>query len=115
MKIEAMTDDEILEGIQEAFEEDGRLSLHYIDIEVVDGSITIAGRVTSEDELQIIDELLTDTLELEDVKNKVWVDETLSYEDPEDTAPDIKGLTFDDDEIDDESYTEEEEEEEEAF
>jgi hypothetical protein len=115
MKLDVMTDDEILETIQETFEEDGRLSLHYIDIEVVDKSITLTGRVTSEDELQIIDELLTETLGLEDVKNKVWVDETLTYEDPEDNTPDIKGMTFDDDEIDDESYNEDEEEEEETY
>jgi len=115
MNTEIMTDDEILEHILEIFEEDARLSLNYINFEVVDGSITITGRVTSEEELQIIDELMTDTLELEGYKNKVWVDDSLSYEDPEDNTPDIKGLTFDDDEIDDQEYEEEEEEEEELF
>src|SRR3989339_382967 len=105
---ETMTDEEILEQIMEAFEEDGRLSLHYIDFEVVDASITVSGRVSSEEELQIIDELLGEILGLDNYKNKVWVDDSLTYEDPEDNTPDLKDLTFDDDEIDDEDYSEEE-------
>lgn len=115
MDIETMTDEEILEAILEAFEEDARLSLHYIDFEVVDHTIAIKGRVTSAEELQVIEEIMSETLLLEDYKNKVWVDESLTYEDPEDKTPDLKGLTFDDDEIDDQEYKDDEEEEEEMY
>lgn len=112
MKLSDMSDDEILEHVLEVFEEDARLNMNYIDVEVVDGSVTVNGRVTSEEELQVVNELMRDTLRVDDYKNNVWIDETLNYEDPEDKAPDIKELTFDDDEIDDREYSDEEEEEE---
>ena len=110
MDLKSMSDEEILETIQEEFEEDGRLPMNYLDIEVVDGGVTINGRVSSEEELQIVDEVLSDVLGVKDYNNKVWVDETLSYEDPDDNSPDIKELGFeDDDDIDDEDYSEDEE------
>lgn len=112
MKLSDMSDDEILEHVLEVFEEDARLNMNYIDVEVVDGSVTVNGRVTSEEELQVVNELMRDTLKVDDYKNNVWIDETLNYEDPEDKAPDIKELSFDDDEIDDQEYSDEEEEEE---
>jgi len=112
MYLENMTDEEILEGILEVYEEDGRLNMNYIDIEVADRSVTINGRVTSEDELQIIDEIMRDTLGVKEYRNKVWVDETLTYEDPDDSSPNLKGITFDDDEIDDQDYSDDEDEEE---
>lgn len=111
MKLSDMSDDEILEHVLEVFEEDARLNMNYIDVEVVDGSVTVNGRVTSEEELQVVNELMRDNLRVDDYKNNVWIDETLNYEDPEDKAPDIKELTFDDDEIDDQEYSDEEEEE----
>lgn len=111
MDLKSMSDEEILEVIQEEFEDDGRLPMSYLDIEVVDGSITISGRVSSEEELQIVDEVMTTTLKVKDYNNKVWVDESLSYEDPDDNSPDLKelGLDDDDDDIDDEDYSEDEE------
>lgn len=112
MNLQGMTDEEVLETIQETFAEDARLNMNYIDIEVVDHSITVGGRVSSAEELQIVDEVMTENLEIEDYKNKVWVDETLSHEESDDEGPDIKGLNFDDDDIDDQDYSEEEDEEE---
>lgn len=109
--ITGLDDDEILELIQEQFEEDARLDIDYIDIEVVDGSITISGRVSSEEEQQVVDEIIHDTMKIKDYENKVWVDETLAYEDPEDSGPDLKHLSFEDGEIDDEDYEEEDDDE----
>ncbi|MCP5463578.1 MAG: BON domain-containing protein [Deltaproteobacteria bacterium] len=114
MRIETMQDEEILEAMLEAFEEDGRLSMNYIDIEVVDGSITLSGRVSSQEELEVIDEVLED-LDIEDYKNKVWVDETLNFEDSDDESPNLKGMNFDDDEIDDQEYSDDDDEEEEII
>ena len=102
--ITGLEDYEILELIQEQFEEDARLDLNYIDIEVVDCSITISGRVSSEEELQVVDEILIDAMKLKHYENKVWVDETLAYEDPEDEGPDLKHLSFEDGDIDDDDY-----------
>ncbi|MBF0107111.1 MAG: BON domain-containing protein [Deltaproteobacteria bacterium] len=112
MDISEMKDEEILEAILEGFEEDARLNMNYIDVEVFDGSITISGRVSSEEELQVLDEVMTETLHVGEYNNKVWVDEALSYEDPDDTSPDLKEITMDDDDIDDQNYTDEDEEEE---
>lgn len=107
--IQDMTDEEILEAIQEAFEEDGRLPMNYINIEVNDGSVTVAGRVSSEEETQIVDDIMKDTLKITDYQNKVWVDETLTYEDPDEDEPDLRDVSFDDDdEIDDQEYSDEE-------
>lgn len=111
MNLVTLTDDEILEQILEAFEEDGRLNMNYIDIEVVDSGITIGGRVSSEEELQVIDDVMGETLDLSDYNNKVWVDDTLSYEDQDDDGPSIKSMEFEDGEIDDQEYDEEDDEE----
>lgn len=106
-------DDEVLENIQESFEEDGRLNTDYIDIEVVNGSVTLSGRVVSEDELQIIDELL-EQLGIENYKNKVWVDENLGFEEGEEDDGKFRGLSFDDDdEIEEQDYSGEDDDEEE--
>lgn len=110
MNLQGLTDEEILETIQEAFAEDARLAMLYIDLEVVDGAITIGGRVSSEEELQIIDEVMDDNLQVEDYRNKVWVDETLGVDDADDDATDVKDLDFDDDDIDDQEYEEEDDE-----
>ena len=115
MNYETASDEEILEHLEEQFEEDGRINLNYIDFEVVDGSIAISGRVTSEEELQNISELMADTLEIEHYKNTVWVDDSLSYEDPDDNSPDLKNITFDDNEIEDNEYSDDDEEEESYF
>lgn len=113
MKLEGLSDEQILEAVLEAFAEDARLNMHYIDIEVVDTGITINGRVSSEEELQIIDEVMEENLRLTDYNNKVWVDETLTYDESDEDATDIKDLSFDDDDdIDDQDYSEDDDEEE---
>ncbi len=112
MDTQDMTDEEILEAIQEAFEEDGRLPMNYITIEVTDGSATINGRVSSEEETQIVDDIMKDSLKITDYQNKVWVDESLTYEDPDDESPDLRDVTFDDDdEIDEQEYDDDDEDE----
>lgn len=97
MDFSAMSDEEIQDVVRESFEEDGRLNLDYIDIEVVSGSMTIGGRVSSEEELQIIRELL-DQLRYTNYKNNAWVDESLSYSEPdEEDEGQLKGLNFEED------------------
>ncbi len=110
MNLSNMTDEEILESVQEGFADDGRLNMNYIDIEVIDGSITLNGRVSSDEELEIIDEVMEDNLQIGDYNNKIWVDETLLADESDDDA-DIKGLSFDDDdEMDDQDYSEDDDE-----
>ncbi|OVE82341.1 hypothetical protein BVY03_01120 [bacterium K02(2017)] len=109
MDVSELKDEEVLDTILEEFEEDARVNMHYIDVEVVDGSVTLSGRVASEEEKQVIDEVLSETLKIVDYHNRIWIDESLSYEDTDDSNPDLKGLSIDDDEIDDQEYSEEEE------
>jgi hypothetical protein len=112
MDISNMADDEITESIQEAFEEDGRLDTDYFDIEVVNGSVTLSGRVASDDELQIVEEIL-EQLDIENYKNKIWVDENLGAEEDDEEDTNFKGLSFDDDdEIEDTEYSGEDDDEE---
>ena len=93
----SMSDDEILEAITETFEEDGRLNLGYLDIEVVSASLTISGRVSSDEELQIIEELL-EQVGYTNYKNDAWVDEALGMSEAEDDEDNnYKGLNFEED------------------
>ena len=104
MDFNGMGDDEILEAISETFEEDGRLNLDYLDFELVSGSLTVSGRVSSEDELQIIEEIL-EQLKFTNYKNDAWVDETLIFTESEDDRSFTSGLSLHDDgEIDDDDY-----------
>jgi hypothetical protein len=107
-----MSDDEIMETIQEAIEEDGRLDPDYIDIEVVNGSVTMSGRVASDEELQIVEDILND-LRVENYKNKIWVDENLGFNDDDEDDNGFRGLSFDDDdEIDEADYSGEDDDKE---
>jgi hypothetical protein len=111
MDFSKMKDDEIVETIMEIFDEDGRLNMDYIDIESQDGALTLSGRVSSEEELQIIDEIMNENVGAEAYKNKVWVDESLISEDEDDDV-NVKGLNFDDDgDLDDQDYSSDEEDE----
>jgi len=109
MNFNDMNDDEVLEVILEAFEDDGRLNLDYIDIEVVSGSMTLNGRVSSEEELQIIEEIL-DQLKFTNYANNVWVDETLLNQDPDEDEKDLKGVDLGEDDDIEEDYKEDEDE-----
>lgn len=100
----SMTDDEIQEAVTEAFEEDGRLNLDYIDFEVVSGSMTVSGRVSSDDELQIAGEIL-EQLGYANYKNDIWVDEALGLSEAEEDENQVKDLNFDGDGDIEEDYS----------
>lgn len=109
MAMESYEDEELMESILEGFEDDGRINMNYIDVEVVDGSITVSGRVSSDEEMTVIEEVM-EGLKIKDYNNKVWIDDTLSYEGNDDEADKMKGVDIDDDDdIDDQDYEDEEE------
>lgn len=114
MKFKDMEDGEIVEAILEAIDEDGRINQDYIDIICHDGKVAINGRVSSEEELHFIDEILGEVLEVDGFKNNVWVDDTLEFDSSEEDEKDeVKGLKFEDDgDIDDRDYSEDEDEDE---
>lgn len=109
MDFNSLSDDEILETVLEAFEDDGRLDLDYIDIEVVGGSMTLSGRVSSEEELQMIEEIL-DHIKFTNYKNKVWVDETLIGGEVDDDETKFNGLEFSDDDDIEEDFEKDDDE-----
>jgi hypothetical protein len=94
--IKDMTDEEVVEAITEALEEDGRVMTDYIKIEYIKGKPVLNGRVPSDDQIQIVDEILGDVLEVEKFENKLWVDDELSFKAGEEG--DVEELTFGDEE-----------------
>jgi len=79
MDIRDLSEDEIIELITETFEEDGRIRMDTIELECVRGKPILTGRVASDEELQIIGEILTDALGIQAYENNVWVDDTLAF------------------------------------
>ncbi len=105
-------DEEKLDTILEAFEEDGRLDMDYIDIEVVDSGITLAGRVSTEEEMEIVVEVMQG-LKLIDYTNNIWVDDSLGLDDADDDENGgVKNLNFDDDDLEESDFQDDEEDKE---
>lgn len=75
-----LSDEETVELIMESLEGDGNIRMEYIEVECFQGRPVISGRVGSEEELHVIDEIMTDALEFSDYENNVWVDDTLALE-----------------------------------
>ena len=115
MALEELSDEEMVEFIMENLEEDGRVRTDYLDLECVNGRPILAGRVGTDEELELIDEILSDVLNIHDYENTVWVDDTLAFE----KVPDEEGeetrdrasLDDDDEVADEEPYDEMSEEE----
>lgn len=80
MSHEELSDEEMVEFILESLEEDGRVRTDYLDVECVGGRPSLAGRVASDEEMELIDEILNDVLNIHDYENTVWVDDTLAFE-----------------------------------
>jgi hypothetical protein len=73
--IDNMDDDEIRDLIRQEIEDTANLDPDLIEVEVEDGHVTISGRVGTEQEIQLIDQLLTDTLGLSEVSNELVLDQ----------------------------------------
>lgn len=82
-EIRNLTDDELLSlvraelGSQNAFDADD------LDIAVTNGAVTVSGRVGTEEELRIVDHVLTDVIGVSDVTNNLVVDELRRATSPE--------------------------------
>ncbi|MBI2340354.1 MAG: hypothetical protein HYU99_08335 [Deltaproteobacteria bacterium] len=84
MSHEELSDEEVVEFILESLEEDGRVRTDCLDIECVNGRPCLSGRVATDEERELIDEILTDVLNIHDYENTVWVDDRLTFEKVED-------------------------------
>lgn len=84
--LDELTDEEIVEAIVEHLSEDGRVNTDFIKVECHDARPVISGRVASDEDLDIVNEILTDVLEIDNFENNVWVDDTLAFESTRDDA-----------------------------
>jgi hypothetical protein len=70
-----MTDDEIREVVLEHLREQDNLELDDIDVQVADGTVTLAGRVGTDNEVQVAGSVLDDVLGIDSYVNDLVVDE----------------------------------------
>ncbi|MBX7149653.1 BON domain-containing protein [bacterium] len=96
MNFDDMSDEEIVESINESLAEDGRITTDYLNVECVNGKPIVSGRVPSDEELQVLDEIMKDVLEVEAYENTVWVDDSLAFEGSEDEE--TQPVSFDEEE-----------------
>lgn len=79
MSLKDLTDEEIVEMILEQLEEDGRILTEHLRVECADGRVSIAGRVASDEEIEIVNEIFNDVLDIHEYENHLWVDDTLAF------------------------------------
>ncbi|HBF13339.1 MAG TPA: hypothetical protein DDW49_08170 [Deltaproteobacteria bacterium] len=111
MSYDDLTGEEFIDVIKDAMKEDGRVRVDFVEFEMNKGRPVLAGRVASDEDLLIVDEIMTDTLEIDDYDNNIWVDDSLSFEARDDDEEETEDLNFDEaSDMDEESFDEDEEE-----
>jgi hypothetical protein len=78
-----LTDDELLRHVRGELGSQNSFDVDDLDIAVADGAVTVSGRVGTEEELRIVDHVLTDVIGLTDVTNNLVVDELRRAVSPE--------------------------------
>lgn len=73
--VDDMDDEEIEDLIREELDTYPELDPEYLDIVVEEGFITLGGRVGTEEELQLVENTVTDLLGISNYSNEVIVDE----------------------------------------
>ena len=81
--IENMTDEELEALVREELDEYPDLDASRLDIAVNKGRVSVSGRVGTEAELQVIENVLTDVIGIAKVNNELVVDELVRQEQPE--------------------------------
>lgn len=71
---EQMTDDEVREVVLEHLREQPNLDVDDIDIAVLDGRVTLSGRVGTDEEVQVAGSILDDVLGIDRYSNELVVD-----------------------------------------
>jgi hypothetical protein len=78
-----LTDDELHRHVQAELASQNSFDVDDIDIAVANGAVTVSGRVGTEEELRIVDHVLTDVIGLTEVTNNLVVDELRRAVSPE--------------------------------
>lgn len=83
--LDNLDDDEIYDLILQQIHEYGGLDPDQLDIQVEDAFITLAGRVGTEQELQELEQILTDVLGVSNYSNEIVIDDLSRIEQSEAT------------------------------
>lgn len=81
--IENMSDDELKSHVLAQLGSNATIDPADVTVRVSSGMVSLDGRVGTEEELRIIDHMLTDVIGLSDVDNEIVVDETFRSQSPE--------------------------------
>ncbi len=82
-EIRNLSDDELRRYVYEELRSQKAFDVDDITIDVTNGGVTLTGRVGTEEELRIIDHVMTDVVGLTNVSNQVVIDEIRRAESPE--------------------------------
>jgi hypothetical protein len=81
--LENMTDEEIAQLVREELNDYPDLDATAVDVEVLDGRVMVAGRVGTESELQLVEQVLVDVIGLSTVDNQLVIDDLARARQPE--------------------------------
>ena len=82
-EIRNLSDGELRRYVREQLAAQNAFDADDLEVSVVNGAVTVAGRVGTEEELRIVDHVLTDVVGLSDVTNNLVVDEIRRAVSPE--------------------------------
>ena len=82
-EIQNLSDDELKRYILDEFRSQKAFDVNDITVDVNDGAVRLSGRVGTEEELRIVDHVVTDVISLQTVQNEIVVDEIRRAESPE--------------------------------
>jgi hypothetical protein len=73
-ELESMSDDEVEDLIREALDEYSELDPSDLEIRVTDGQVSIGGRVGTDAEYQVVEQVLSEVIGIEEISNDIVVD-----------------------------------------
>jgi hypothetical protein len=73
--LDNLDDDEVYDLILQQLQEYGDLDVDLLDIQVRNGFITLGGRVGTEQELQVVEQIVTDILGIGNYSNEIMLDD----------------------------------------
>src|SRR5512140_49948 len=82
-EIQNLSDDELRQLVLDQLRDQPMLDGDAIGVHVHAGKVTVSGTLGTEEEIRILDHVLTDSIGLSDIKNNVVVDELYRAASPE--------------------------------
>src|SRR5437762_585270 len=78
--LENLNDDELKQLVLQELSEYPEIDVDLIEIRAQDGVVTVTGRVGTEQELQQVEQVLTDVIGVDSVRNELVIDELVRGE-----------------------------------